>query len=331
MVESLPERGAENEPFPQRTGSVEVIAGSMFSGKTDELIRRLRRAKIARQKIQVFKPIIDVRYSKENLASHSGSEFEATPVNNVNEIRGLLEEDTNVVAIDEAQFFDDEIAPFVQELANKNVRVIVAGLEMDFRGEPFGPMPLLLAQADKVDKFEAICMVCGEAATRTQRLVDGKPAHFDDPIVVVGASELYEARCREHHEVKLPRVSVKRAEVVSEAERLNAIESYNAAISQARKIAELVVDEFIESKSFSGLVSLVRKEHEAILSQFSIDSSAITTYVTDVIQERWEGGNRLIIEEARELGIEPHPNYIGDRVQAESCLRQLLANEQNRN
>lgn len=195
------ESGKELEPVPLGPGSIEVIAGSMFSGKTDELIRRLRRAKIARQKIQVFKPVIDDRYNVNKVSSHSGSEFDATPVNNVDEIRELLQSDTTVVAIDEAQFFENEIVPFVQELADKKVRVIIAGLDTDFKGEEFGPMPILLAHAERIDKLHAICMTCGKAALRTQRLVNGVPASYDDPQVVVGASELYEARCREHHEV----------------------------------------------------------------------------------------------------------------------------------
>ncbi|NIM92323.1 MAG: thymidine kinase [Anaerolineales bacterium] len=184
-----------------QTGSIEVICGSMFSGKTDELIRRLRRASIAKQKIQVFKPSLDTRYSETKLTSHAGSEFEATPVKSSKHITELVESDTTVVAVDEAQFFDVSIAEVSQSLADRGIRVLVAGLDTDFRGEPFGPMPVLMAQAERVDKVHAICMVCGDAASRTQRLIDGKPAHYDDPIVVVGASELYEARCRLHHEV----------------------------------------------------------------------------------------------------------------------------------
>ena len=182
-------------------GSVEVITGSMFCGKTDELIRRLRRARIARQKIQVFKPAIDTRYAETKVTSHAGTEFDATPVSRAKEIRELLDEETTVVAIDEAQFLDDGLIGLASELADKGLRVIVAGLDTDFRAEPFGPMPALIAQAERVDKLHAICMVCGEAASRTQRLVNGKPAHYNDPVVVVGASEMYEARCRRHHEV----------------------------------------------------------------------------------------------------------------------------------
>lgn len=182
-------------------GSIEVICGSMFSGKTDELIRRLRRAVIARQKVQVFKPAIDVRYAVEKVTSHAGADFSAIPVHNAAEILAHLEADTTVVGIDEAQFFDEAILEVAEQLAGRGVRVIVAGLDQDFRGEPFGPMPALMAKAEQVDKLRAICIVCGEPASRTQRLVNGQPARYDDPVVIVGASELYEARCRRHHEV----------------------------------------------------------------------------------------------------------------------------------
>lgn len=182
-------------------GSIEVVCGSMFSGKTEELIRRLRRAEIARQKVQVFKPIIDNRYAVEKVASHAGMTFEALPIEKASEVFKHLQSDTTVVGIDEAQFFDPEIIATVQKLADKGIRVIVAGLETDFRGEPFGSMPTLLAIAEHVEKLQAICMVCGEPASRTQRLVNGKPARYEDPIVIVGAAEMYEARCRRHHEV----------------------------------------------------------------------------------------------------------------------------------
>jgi thymidine kinase len=182
-------------------GSVEVICGSMFSGKTDELIRRLRRATIARQHVQVFKPAIDMRYAVERVTSHAGNDYAAIPVEKTAEILIRLDKDTTVVAIDEAQFFDEGIIQVVEELAGKNLRVIVAGLDMNFRGEPFGPMPELMARAEHVDKLQAICMMCGEPASRTQRLVNGKPARYNDPQVIVGAAEMYEARCRRHHKV----------------------------------------------------------------------------------------------------------------------------------
>jgi thymidine kinase len=182
-------------------GRLEVITGPMFCGKTDELLRRLRRATIAKQKIQVFKPGFDIRYSSEKVTSHAGNEYDAHPVESISEIPSFLQGDVTLVAIDEAQFFDEEIITVVQDLVDSGIRVIVGGLDMDFRGVPFGHMPYLLAQAEVVDKLHAICMVCGEEATRTQRLVDGEPAHYDDPIIIVGASELYEARCRIHHQV----------------------------------------------------------------------------------------------------------------------------------
>jgi thymidine kinase len=180
-------------------GSIEVITGSMFSGKTEELIRRLRRARIARQSVQVFKPVIDNRYSIEKVKSHAGSEFEATPVALVTEILPLVKAETTVVALDEAQFFPPEIVGVARALAARGVRVIVAGLDQDFRGEPFGAMPDFFSLAESVDKLHAICAVCGDEASRTQRLINGNPASYDDPVVVVGASEMYEARCREHH------------------------------------------------------------------------------------------------------------------------------------
>lgn len=183
------------------SGSIEVVTGSMFSGKTDELIRRLRRATIARQKVQVFKPVIDKRYHVDKVTSHAGTVFTALPIQSSADLMGNLDPDTSVVGIDEAQFFDSGIVTVAQELADRDVRVIVAGLDTDFRGEPFGCMPTFMAIAERVDKLQAICMVCGESASRTQRLVNGKPARFFDPVVIVGASEMYEARCRKHHEV----------------------------------------------------------------------------------------------------------------------------------
>jgi thymidine kinase len=194
-------RSNQKERMKHTTGSVEVICGSMFSGKTDELIRRLRRATIARQKVQVFKPAIDVRYAVEQVTSHAGAAYEAIPVERAAAIPLRLDPDTTVVAVDEAQFFDLEIVAVCRGLADRGVRVIAAGLDQDFRGEPFGPMPVLMSQAERVDKLHAICMVCGNEASRTQRLVNGQPARYDDPVVIVGASEMYEARCRQHHQV----------------------------------------------------------------------------------------------------------------------------------
>ncbi|MCA9936807.1 MAG: thymidine kinase [Ardenticatenaceae bacterium] len=182
-------------------GRIELICGSMFSGKTEELIRRLRRAVIARQNVQVFKPAIDTRYYEGRVTSHNGLNFEAQPLNEAQEILAAIAPDTTVVAIDEVQFFDQGVLQVCETLAEQGKRVICAGLDMDFRGVPFGPMPDLLARAEMIDKLHAICVVCGEEASRTQRLIDGRPAAYDDPVVLVGAAEVYEARCRQCHDV----------------------------------------------------------------------------------------------------------------------------------
>lgn len=185
----------------RKEGWLEVVCGSMFSGKSEELIRRVRRASFGKQKVQVFKPALDNRYSSEEVVSHNGTKVVAKPVTSSLAIVEYVEFDTQVVAVDEVQFFDDNIIEVVQTLADKGVRVIVAGLDQDFRGEPFGPVPTLMSLAETVTKFQAICLACGSPASRTQRLIDGKPAHYNDPIILVGASESYEPRCRHCHEV----------------------------------------------------------------------------------------------------------------------------------
>jgi thymidine kinase len=183
-------------------GWVEVVSGVMFSGKSEELLRRVRRALIARKRVQVFKSHLDDRYAGVfRISSHDGAELDAQPVSTSVQIAELVRPDTQVVAIDEAQFLDDGVVGVVNALADRGVRVIVAGTDMDFRGEPFGPMPLLLAIAEKVDKLHAICVVCGDLATRNQRLIDGKPAPAEGPTIQVGGAESYEARCRKCHEV----------------------------------------------------------------------------------------------------------------------------------
>lgn len=186
---------------PVNHGYIEVIVGPMYSGKSEELIRRVKRAKIAKQNVIVFKPTIDDRYSKEDVVSHSGYSVDAIPIKTSNHIYDYINDDTQVVGIDEVQFFDDNIVDVCIDLADKGIRVICAGLDMDFRGEPFGPTPRLLAIAEFVDKIQAICSVCGQPATRTQRLIDSKPARYDDPIIQVGAVESYQARCRKCHKI----------------------------------------------------------------------------------------------------------------------------------
>ena len=183
-------------------GWIEVICGVMFSGKSEELIRRVRRAMIARKKVQVFKSHLDERYSGiYHVSSHDGRTVEAVPIDTPEQIARLIETGTHVVAIDEAQFLDASVVELATSLANRGIRVIVAGTDSDFRGEPFGPMPQLLAIAEVVDKLHAICVICGNPASRNQRLIAGKPARYDSPTIMVGSAESYEARCRSCHSV----------------------------------------------------------------------------------------------------------------------------------
>jgi thymidine kinase len=185
-----------------RAGWIEVICGVMFSGKSEELIRRVRRAIIAKKKIQVFKSHLDERYAGiYQVSSHDGRTVNAEPVDTTEQIARLLLPDTQVVAIDEAQFLDAGIVDLVTSIANRGLRVIVAGTDTDFRGEPFGAMPQLLSVAEVVDKLHAICVVCGNPASRNQRLIGGKPARYDSPTIMVGSTESYEARCRACHSV----------------------------------------------------------------------------------------------------------------------------------
>ena len=179
----------ENNNSGIRRGWVEVICGSMFSGKTEELIRRLRRAQFAKQKVEIFKPIIDTRYDELKVVSHSGIEIMSTPVPNSSNIL-LLANDVDVVGIDEAQFFDDELANVCGELAKRGIRVIAAGLDLDYTGKPFGPMPQLLATAEYVTKVHAICMQCGELAYVSHRITT------DEKLVLLGETESYTPLCR---------------------------------------------------------------------------------------------------------------------------------------
>lgn len=187
---------------PSGHGYIEAVVGPMYSGKSEELIRRLKRAKIAKQEVIVFKPCIDNRYSKEDVVSHSGISIRAIAINHTEEIHKYITDETQVIGIDEVQFFDEGIVAVALELADKGIRVIAAGLDLDFKAEPFGPVPELLARAEFVDKLQAVCVKCGAPATRTQRLINKEPARYDDPIILVGATESYEARCRKCHRIK---------------------------------------------------------------------------------------------------------------------------------
>jgi thymidine kinase len=188
--------------YGMHPGWIEVISGVMFSGKSEELIRRVRRAIIARRRVQVFKSHLDSRYAGlYTVSSHDGAELEATPVDSAAEIFRLVRPESEIIAIDEAQFLDSDILTVARLLAGRGVRVILAGTDTDFRGEPFGSMGDLMAVAEIVDKLQAICVVCGDPACRNQRLLDGRPARYDSPIIMVGGRESYEARCRHCHKV----------------------------------------------------------------------------------------------------------------------------------
>jgi len=185
-----------------KLGFLEVISGCMFAGKTEELIRRIKVLEYAKKKIMVFKPQIDNRYSETKVVSHAGSSVESVSITKASEILEYVKKDTEVVAIDEVQFLDDDVIEICELLASRDIRVMVAGLDTDFRGEPFSVMPTLITQAEFVVKLTAVCVKCGAPATRTQRMVNGAPANYDDPIILVGAQESYEARCRHCHDVR---------------------------------------------------------------------------------------------------------------------------------
>lgn len=188
--------------FQTSGGWIEVVAGVMFSGKSEELQRRVRRALIARKRVQVFKSHLDARYGGvHRVSSHDGRMLDAIPVESAAQIGQRLDPQAQVIAVDEAQFLDGGIVPLVTSLAERGRRVILAGIDTDFRGEPFGPMPTLMAIAEVVDKLHAICVLCGNPASRTQRLIDGLPASYDSPTIMVGGREAYEARCRACHVV----------------------------------------------------------------------------------------------------------------------------------
>lgn len=197
--DKMAERTGERLKSP---GHIEVICGGMYAGKSEELIRRVRRAEIGRQKVQVFKPSLDDRRGIDTINSNDGSEKEATSVVSSVEIFFAVEEDTRVVAIDEAQFFDDALPDVCRELARGGKRVIVAGLDVNFKGRVFNQvMGTIIAEAEYVDKLHAICVVCGDEASLPQRIINGQPAGWNDPLVMVGGQQVYEARCRHCHEL----------------------------------------------------------------------------------------------------------------------------------
>jgi thymidine kinase len=196
--------------YAGKGGWIEVVSGVMFSGKSEELLRRVRRATLARKQVQVFKSHLDERYGGlQYVSTHNGGRIESEPISSAVEVMERLRKDTEVVGIDEVQFLDAGIVDVCNALADAGLRVIAAGTDMDFRGEPFGPVPALLAIAEKIDKLQAICVRCGQLATRNQRLIDGRPAPAEGPTIQVGGLETYEARCRSCHEVP----SIARAQI----------------------------------------------------------------------------------------------------------------------
>lgn len=185
-----------------KDGWIEVITGSMYAGKTEELLRRIKRLQYAKKPYLLFKPVVDTRYCSNEVVSHNNTKAQSIIISKPSLILDYVKsENPYAVAIDEVQFFDEEIIQVCENLANQGIRVIVAGLDRNFRGEPFGVMPELLCRAEYVTKLNAICQVCGAPATRTQRIINGKPAHYKDPVILIGAEEKYEARCRHCHVV----------------------------------------------------------------------------------------------------------------------------------
>ncbi len=185
----------------QKDGWIEVIAGPMFAGKTEELLRRVKRLEYAKKHVVVFKPLLDDRFSESEVVSHNNNSTKSVNISYAKQIFDFIDDQTEVVAVDEIQFLDCEAVGIMEYLASRGIRVIVSGLDKDFRGEPFSFMPKLLSLAEYVTKLTAICVKCGKPATRTQRMVNGKPARYVDPIIMIGAEESYEARCRACHKV----------------------------------------------------------------------------------------------------------------------------------
>ena len=189
----------ENRKF----GWIECIWGSMFSGKSEELLRRIKRGVIAKQKVLLFKPSIDNRYDENRVSTHNGNSYDSISIERSSDILNFVKDTKyDIIGIDEIQFFDNDIVKIINKLADDGIRVIVAGLDMDFKAEPFHPMPEIMAISEMVTKLHAVCNKCGKEASRSQRLINGKPAKYDDPIVVIGASESYEARCRHCHKIE---------------------------------------------------------------------------------------------------------------------------------
>lgn len=220
-------------------GSITVICGSMFSGKTEELIRLVRRAMHARKQVQVFKSALDTRCDTTVIRTHDGTSFTAMAVADSRAIEANVTASTQLLAIEEIQFLDDGVVSLCQRLADRGVEVIVAGLDQDFRGQPFGFMPTLMALADNVMKLHAICKVCGGEASRTQRLLDGRPAKWDEPTILIGADESYEARCRRCHHVRSAPTARQAGSVAERRVRKPRKSDCNSSIAEPAAIVDL--------------------------------------------------------------------------------------------
>ena len=325
-------------------GSIEVIVGSMFSGKSDELIRRVRRVQIAintlvsrglldedlaGEIVRVFKPTIDTRYEADKVNSHTGSSCDAILIEPdiSRDMLGHITENTKVVAVDEAQFFEVDLVPLCHNLADRGIRVIVAGLDTNFRGETFGHMGDLIAQADSVDKLAAVCMVCGDNnATRTQRIIveakDGqttrRPAAYDDPLIVVGATDQYEARCRRCHEVT-PSKS-RTFTLPSPEESAKVLEQ---VCDRSEDIARIIL-EFESAHDVQLLIDRLEAVGDRISGSRELVMNQLCTSVTDKFQACGSSGFTLIIRYAGNMGIIAEENHRGERLNAKSCLIQIL-------
>lgn len=266
----------------KHVGSLEVITGSMFSGKSEELIRRIRRAKYAKQKLVVFSPTIDNRYGVDGIYSHNKNNVKAYSVNDVCEMTKILYEnpDVEIIGIDEIQFFDSKVVDFCKECVKLGKRVIVAGLDLDFKAVPFKPLPELMAIADYVEKLSAICTVCGNRAYASQRLINGEPAFDDDPLVAVGSDEKYEARCRMHHIVR------KRSDIQKLIEVVILLNSKTSVISNIKDFNDYSILEIDFSKKVRDIRELILKEH--------VKNNKLILVIKDSISLKIEGKYEIL-------------------------------------
>ncbi len=289
-------------------GRLEVITGSMFSGKSEELIRRIRRAKYAKQKIVVFSPSIDNRYGENKVYSHNKNNVEAHSVQTVEQMEKIMLDnvDARVIGIDEIQFFEPKIVDFCKKYVDLGKRIIVAGLDLDFRAKPFMPLPELMAMADEVNKLSAICTVCGKAGYASQRLINGEPAYEDDPLVLVGASENYEARCRIHHEVRIRDHKDVALEIIISTHKMD-----NSKIYDILNIREYEIFNLEKNVLLSELKEKIRDTNKLILnisdSLFNIIEREYT--ILDFITEYRKNANITIVSETKN-GLEDYVQTI---------------------